>query len=384
MVVANSLSGTVRTLLLLVICVPLGFSLLRFKFQWRPVVLFAYLSCIIFINILRDTETGNYILLFVPLFIGFITSVTVRFDHLVHVFTNIMVFLAAFSLVLLLIRVLQPGVLGSLPYLGQVYETRARAHDGFFAVTILNSQYIRNYGLAWEPGAFAILLSSALYCKLTFYKKISVVHIAILTIALITTFSTMGYFVLAIIYIVSLKRGFKNKKATIIVLIGVVLLLVSFVLLPESVKDLVFSKISGLFTGSATETTQARLDAIEYPGKAFFSSPVLGVGYDRFSFINQVYCNNVATNTIANWFAIMGILFGLPSTYGYLSFATKCTRYSRGNIVTFLVLAFGFVLMVSTESLLRISFIYTVIFYGVQNNLFWKNAECIAHKHHDR
>ena len=294
-----------------------------------------------------------------------------------------MIFLAAFSLVLLMFRVLVPGVLQILPYMGRVYETSASAHDGFFGVVILNSQYIRNYGITWEPGAFAILLSSALYCKLNFYKKINVVSIAILTIALITTFSTMGYFVLAVIYLVSLKRGFRSKKATIIVASCVVVLLIVFILLPESVKELVFSKLSGLFTGSTTETTQARLDAIKYPGEAFLSSPLVGVGYDRFAYINEVYCNNVATNTIMNWFAIMGVLFGFPCAYGYLSFATKCTRYSRGNVIGFLILIFGFVLMVSTESLLRISFIYTIIFYGVQKHPLREKFEYRYHTHHE-
>lgn len=370
MVVTNTVSGTIRTIALLLVCVPLVPVLLKFKFNYKPIVLFIYLSCIIFLNVFRDMDYGNYILLFVPLFVGFLISITIDVKHLIHVFSNIIVFLAAFSLLVLAIRIIAPGVIDSLPFLGNVYDSPARMHDAFFSVCIMNSQFLRNYGLTWEPGAFAILLSAAIYCKLTFYKKLNLVNIAILTVALITTFSTMGYFVLAAVYFVSLKRSNNSKKATRIILSIIILLAIVIMVLPETVTDLVFSKLEGLFIGQNSETTQSRLDAIEFPGKAFLSSPFVGVGYEKFSFINKVYCNEVATNTIVNWFAIMGALFGVPCLWCYLGFAKKCSRYVGGGVIGFFILVCAFVLMVSTESLLRISFIYIIVFYGCQKSLF--------------
>lgn len=373
MVIANTVSGTIRTVLLLTICVPLLFSLRKLKFSMRPVILFLFLAAVILLNSLRDTNKGNYILLLVAVFVGLVTALAIDFKCLVHIFVNITTFLAVFSLITFAMRILVPGLLSGFPVLWDPFDTTAaQVRDIGFSVVLVRTNTLRNFGIAWEPGAFSILLCSALYCNFTFYKKLNVLRTVILTITIITTFSTMGYFVLIIIYLVSLKRSHKSTKSTIILLICSILLVALFASLPESVIELVFSKLSGIFSNSASETTQSRLDAIEYPFKAFLRSPFVGVGYDRFAIINKEQCNSVATNTILNWFASMGILLGGPCTYFYLHFASKCAQYSRGGVFKFILLAIAFVLMVSTESLLRISFIYTIIFLSCQKDLFYK------------
>lgn len=373
MVIANTVSGTIRTAGLLLLCVPLLFSLFKIKIPMQPVALLLYLTSVILLNMLRDVNKGNYILLFVAIFVGFVTAMTINFKHLVHVFVNIVVFLAGFSLLVFATRALLPEVLNNFPILWDPFDTTsAQIRDIGFSVVLVNTNTLRNFGFAWEPGAFAILLCAALYCNVTFYKKLNIVKTVILTITIITTFSTMGYIVLAIIYLVSIKRSYKHSKSTIIFLLFALMLLVFFMFLPTSVIEVVFSKLSGIFSNSAAETTQARLDAIEYPLKAFLGSPIIGVGYDRFAIINKEQCNNVATNTIVNWFASMGVLFGVPCTFFYLNFASKSARFSRGGLFKFLLLATVFVLMVSTQSLLRISFIYVIIFFGCQKNLFYE------------
>ncbi len=384
MVVSNTVSGTYRTIFLLAMCVPLLFSLRNFNFPLRPVVLFIYLSAIIGLNLFRDTDKDNHILLFVAIFLGLVTAISIEFKHLIHIFLNITTFLAVFSLVVFAVRVVAPGLLNDFPVMWDPFDvTFAQVRDVGFAVVLMNSETLRNFGIAWEPGAFSILLCAALYCNFTFYKKFDLVKTIILTITIITTFSTMGYFVMLAIYLVSLKRSHKSTKGTVGLIICAVLLVVLLVSLPSSLLDVVFSKLSGMFSNGVSETTQARIDAVIYPMKAFFSSPIMGVGYDRFARINKELCNSVATNTIANWLSCMGLLFGGPCIYCYLRFASKCARFSRGGIIKFILLAAAFVLMVSTESLLRISFIYTIIFYGCQKTLFEREEEYIPKRNID-
>ena len=369
MLSSGMVSGTVRMVLLLLVCVPLLPRFFRFKYQSRPLLLFIYLGIVIVANIFRDMDFKNNILLIVPIFVGFLVSVTIDIRHIIHIFSNVMVFLAAFSLVIFVIRAIAPNIIEMLPYVDSVFNSSLEMHDAFFAVSNLNSRFLRNFGFAWEPGAFAVLLSVAIYCNLTFYSKLNLRRIFILILALITTFSTMGYFVLAAIYLVSLKRFDNSKKATRAIVALTIFLVIILILLPSSATDLVFSKLDGLFEGESSSTTQARLNAIEFPGRAFLSSPLFGVGYENFSYINTALCNNVATNTIVNWFAIMGLLLGLPCLWNYVGFAKKCSLYVGNGFFGFIVLVFAFALMISTESLLRISLVYVIIFYGCQRDV---------------
>ena len=104
--------------------------------------------------------------------------------------------------------------------------------------------------------------------------------------------------------------------------------------------------------------------------EAFLSSPLFGVGYDKFSYINRTLCNGVATNTVINWFAVMGLFFGLPCIVGYLRTVLQVSNYAKLNLFAKILIIVASLLLISTESLLRISLVYTIIFYGFGNNNF--------------
>ena len=374
MVVTGTVSGSIRMLILLAITFPLLFMIKSIKSINRSsLYLITYLLVLILVNSVRDTSLENSILLFIPIFIGFVIASSIKFLDLVKVFNSIVVFLAAFSLATFLISLFFPNIIASLPSLGQVYNSRASMHNAIFSVCISNSETVRNYGITWEPGAFSILLCLSLFSLLSFEEKTSKIKLSIIIIALITTFSTMGYFVMAgILLAFSLKqRGTNNKiRNYAFLLLGSLVLLM--IVLPSSITDIVFEKLSGLFSDGedVAYTTQARLNAIIYPFKAFWSSPIIGVGYDNFSVINKKLCDGVATNTILNWFAAMGLLLGVPCTFCYMNFISKNAKHLKTSILGIIILFFVAILLISTESLLRISLIYIMIFYGCQKNLF--------------
>ena len=139
--------------------------------------------------------------------------------------------------------------------------------------------------------------------------------------------------------------------------------------------ETVFGKLSGFSLDEENvQTTQDRINAIIYPGLAFLSNPLIGVGYDVFKFINESLCHSVATNTIVNWFAIGGITLGIPCTYFYLKAILKASAYLDLNIILKVALVVTFMFLVSTESLLRISLIYVIIFYGCLSRPLIKHA----------
>ncbi len=372
MVVTEALHGSIRMLIILASVLPLIFMLRSIKRS--SVIVILYLFAFVLLSSIRDASLNNSILLLIPIFVGFVIANSIEFADLAKVYTNVIVFLAAYSIVTFVLSLLFPSLIQKLPLLGHRYEFQATMHNAFFSVCISNSEVIRNYGIAWEPGAFALLLCVSLYCLLAFERKINKAKLLIIIVALITTFSTMGYFVMLGIllsFMFSRKGGnVQAKKIVVIFLLTFVILLLA---LPSSATEIVFGKLSGLFSegNDVSYTTQARLNAITYPFEAFCSSPIVGVGYDRFSYINQTLCNGVATNTILNWFAIGGSLLGIPCAYLYIKFILKISSQQKMSILSKFIIVCSAIMMVSTESLLRISLMYVFVFYGCGNQL-WK------------
>ena len=368
MVVTGAVSGSIRMMILLAITFPLLFmikSISRLSLN-----LIIYLLVLILVNSVRDTSLENSILLIIPIFIGFVIASSIKFLDLVKVFNSIVVFLAAFSLATFFISLFFPNIIASLPSLGQVYNSRASMHNAIFSVCISNSETVRNYGITWEPGAFSILLSLSLFSLLAFEEKPSKLKLSIIIVALITTFSTMGYFVMAgILLSFSLKQSGTNNKIKNYAFLILGSFIILMMVLPSSITDIVFKKLSGLFSEGEdiAYTTLARLNAIIYPFEAFWSSPIIGVGYDKFSIINKELCDGVATNTILNWFASMGLLLGIPCTCAYIKFAVMNAKTAKINFLGKILIVISAVLLVSTESLLRISLIYVFIFYATKH-----------------
>jgi len=370
MVVTGMFSGTARTLILLFATAPLIFFLKRF--DPKRTVLFVYITTLIAFNSLRGDAFSDCILLFIPIYIGYLIAGTVKIDELAKAFNNVVFCLALFSLAMYAVALLAPGLIFRLPFLGYRGEGMLRIYDALFSVVTSGSELPRNYGITWEPGAFAVLLSVALCSMLVFEKKRKPIRIIVFIIALITTFSTMGYFTLAgILLAFVFQKGRLNAKSRwkFFLLLAVIVAVV--LCLPKDIYELVFSKLEGLFSDDSVdiaETTQARIDAIKYPFAAFMESPIFGIGYEDFAFLNATLCHGVATNTILNWFAAMGLLMGIPCTYYYFKLIFVCGKKMRLYLPGILILIVSLVFPISTESLLRISLIYILIFYGAGNS----------------
>lgn len=358
-VVANYISGMIRSLILIGVVVPLFFF--KSRQSKSSVFLIVYTLLIIMINSLKDGALGDYSLFLLPVIVGYLIATRLPFELCVKSFCDIVYYLTLYSLVLYFLCVLIPSFAGLLPFIGDFHDTMATMHDGFFAVVINGSRFPRNFGIAWEPGAFSILLCIAVFCSIYFFKIIDKKRILVYSVGIVTTFSTTGYVVLAILYIsLSGMRRINTKGVVLLALvISIVTLQIPFM------QELTFGKLDGILSSpdDVNETTEARINAIIYPAMAFFSQPITGVGYEKFKAINTIFCNGVATNTIINWFAIFGVLLGIPFTVYYV-YAIRKILNTNVSMLYMLSIIIGSILMVSTESLLRISLIYVIIFLG--------------------
>ena len=363
-VVANYLSGTLRSIILLAAIIPL-FFLYETRQTNLSLALLFYSFLIILLNLGRDYAAGDYLLLFLPVLLGYFIATRIPTMLCIRSFCNIVYFLAIYSLLFYIICAVFPFFCNLLPVIGYFQDSILTMHNALFTVVINGMQFPRNFGITWEPGAFAILLCIAIFCTIFCYDKIDKKRILIYSVAIITTFSTMGYIVLAILFVSFL--GMRKKGNAGLILLSFIIVVAALQI--PFMKELTFGKLEGLVSSpnNVVETTEARLNAIIYPGMAFIENPFFGVGYSEFEFINEFLCNNVATNTIINWLAIFGVLLGFPFIFFYM-FTIYRIQKQKIHWLFIMLILIGAVFLVSTESLLRISLIYVIIFIGTLNS----------------
>ena len=331
-------------------------------------ILFLLIMAMTLFSCLRDGDLSNNLLLLAAVLAGYLVSVFFSPEEFARVLGNVVQLLAAVSLPVFTLSVLAPNLIDRLPLLASSYmdQAGAQVHNAFFAVGITHSMASRNCGITWEPGAFSILICVALYLAFLFPRKGNTSRIILLVITELTTLSTMGIAVMCAILLLMHSGDKSVKKSVVVAVIVMALLAASAFGLMDYILNALFSKLEGLVSGSQalSVTTQDRLNAVIYPLSAFADAPVFGVGYTDFLEININQCNGVATNTFANWFALMGCIYGMPCALFYFRAVYKGLKRLHANwIVAFTVIGAS-ILMLSTEDLIRISLVYVIVFYG--------------------
>ena len=222
------------------------------------------------------------------------------------------------------------------------------------------SEQTRNFGIFWEPGAYSIYLNVALYFEL-FENKFNPKRIILLVATILSTLSTLGIVCMAILFCAFLTTDNKvsSKRVKTLVLIAGAFGLVFLVIYGGDFIYHVFNKLS--FSGNTVnDSTAVRINAIIYPFNTFLSEPYFGVGYDQYLFIQERFCDNMATCTFINWLCLFGVVGGIIPIVGCLRFFTINNHKFITNCALFVFTMFLF----STENFIIITFIYMLIFYG--------------------
>lgn len=366
--VAWKIPGMITIIAMFCLISPLLFKAGKAEFDKGSLILFLLMAALVLLSCLRDGDWSNNLLLLTVITVGFVIAAFFSPSEFGRVFGNVVLFLAVISLPIFVLAVLAPGVIDRLPLLASSYMNQAgtQVHNAIFAVGVTHSLSSRNLGIAWEPGAFSILLCVALYLALLFPRKRNTLRVIILIITELTTLSTMGIAVMCAILLVMFSGNRSARRSVVASIIAMALLVISALGLADSIFNTLFSKLDGLFSTSQTlaVTTQDRLNAVVYPLRAFTEAPVFGVGYERFIDINVNQCGGVATNTFANWLALMGGLYGIPCVLFYLRAVYKGLKKIGTNWLVTVVAIGASALMLSTEDLIRISLAYVFVFYG--------------------
>lgn len=162
----------------------------------------------------------NMLNLYFPLcfLLGFLISQKYGIVEYLDYIEKLVFITAVFSLVGVFVYTFVPSLVQRLPVY-HYYNTRHRTAFLFNVLTTSVGVVKRNAGIAWEPGAYQVLLNLGLYAYTRDGGRTSIIRVIIYSLAIIFTKSTAGL----LIFMLILFRVFRSDKwARLLIVVSVV------------------------------------------------------------------------------------------------------------------------------------------------------------------
>jgi hypothetical protein len=306
------------------------------------------ISFIIDLKYLFAYDNFNAIIIGIPIYmiLGFCISCYWNEIKLPINLENIIYYLSLISLFGYILMISFPFLNSYLiPY--TYYNTEHKTALIFNVLQDNQSIIPRNTGIAWEPGAFQFLISIGLF--LTIFnneKKIKNFRIIILSLTILSTFSTTGLINLIFFYIYSIFSKIKNSNNNIIYIIFSILIL--FIILSQ------FSThISTKLIGS--ESFDVRFEPFLNTLRNSFKYP-FGIGNIGFDKINE----SIDIGAYDSFGMIL-------NRYGYILLLTTIFYYIK-LFTNKSLLGFFFLTMFFSQSLWYTPFVFVFLFYFININ----------------
>ena len=169
----------------------------------------------------------------------------------------------------------------------------------------------RNQGMFWEPGVLQVFLNILVYLSLYIYKEKYIFILATLTV--LSTFSTIGIFILTVLILNFYLRKQKSsflKKMSIVLTILIPIIIILYINIMEK------------FYGSGIHSSGLRYLDFVFGLEVISKHPLLGIGFDPLKY--KVLVNNSILNFTdlsssivldrgnTNSFISIAIFFGIP------------------------------------------------------------------------
>lgn len=227
----------------------------------------------------------------------------------------------------------------------------------------------RMYSIFREPGVYTCFLSLALIIDLFISKNKSIKKTLVISCAMLLTFSTAAFFLLALTLAIYFGNDFfenrdekgKNRGLFFLLLIFVILLFV--IIGKERIWELVFKKLY-----VENDSFDARLGSIEGNLRMFFSNPISGKGWgyveDNFAAYTAqgVYKGKHNTNTFLKYLALYGIGPFIIIVTGMINFFGVTLKKKKLVLLCILI----WVLTLCNEDLNTNIIFYVIPFYGIK------------------
>ena len=223
----------------------------------------------------------------------------------------------------------------------------------------------RNAGMFWEPGILQAYLNILFFLEVSFFNKNRVLLFFII-IAIISTYSTTGLFLLIIQVIYFTQKNYKKTLAPVLFAILVVPLYFLFNL---NMSDKIGGESDGSFQKRLIDLTQPFFIALEHPLTG------VGLDLDRFQEVREeFYINtninkilgvvgiqqNVETTSKGSTNSVMYLLAGMgfPTAILFIYMLIKQQVINRDRLIWFIII---FVSVMSEPLLLRPFFFLFIV-----------------------
>lgn len=289
-------------------------------------------------------------------------------------FSLIIYILAILSWVTYLISIFGMPVQSFFPII--VNKAGTRFYNLFIGVIPLNENWVnvyRNYGIFREPGVYQIFLNLALMFLLNrkqdgyfANKKKYFMAVIVLTLTVISTLSTAGFFILALNFLIFILNNNKANNLSnfskffisIIILIVIVFVVVG----NDYINEMIFSKLY-----SNNNSLLARVSSFRKNFIVFLRHPIFGAGLDgvkeEFANVSLEYYNNLElnnTNTILKELAVHGLFFIVLWLIGFYRFF----KNSFGDKLVFNLCFLSMFISLSNEDLTLNIILAIMVLFG--------------------
>ena len=359
------LAGTIAMIALLLIWGKAIYS----QDNARLSALFIVLGIIVTVQLLISILLGHIyygsLKLLLMLFFLYLVVLNVKFERFIEYFVRIICIIALISICLYWFNdiIISSGL---FPIINTDSVTK---YTNLYIYCINSSIVHRNCGVFWEPGAFQIYLNLALLFELYGSHKKKKYRIPVLSIALLTTISTMGYFVFGLIMISYVSQRENKGKLTVLLALGVTALIAGSYLLP--IIDSSFSYKFGLGGGGLSTNVTSRINPFLLDLHVIKDNPFGIMGVDYYAEVLRIYeerymlpfISSSCTHTMIA--VVYGLLPGVYFIYSFWRFSKKFVSTVLSSILIFIAC----ISMFATEAFLMHGLYYLLIFYAQKGEL---------------
>lgn len=324
----------------------------------------------LFLNaVFSPGETNmNNVFFHTALIIGALFAVQwTSFERIAHLFEKLMYLLAIYSLVWFAVATLGTPIIRKLPIIENSAGTQfySALFANFTYYSMVDSFYLRNFGMFREPGVYQMFLNFALMVYLfknRIWERGNILHVIIYIVAIATTTSTTGLVALAVLVCAFLiERNAERKKLKKWILAAGMAVTV-FVFSGYSEK-LLFA-ITKIFDPTY-DSTISRLGSISVNLRIFLNYPLFGIGQaeigSRFAELLNTHLSAVHnTNTVLFMYACYGIVIGSLFIVGYCRLMRK---FSKDPMTVFLLCVL-IIIILSGANITNSHYAYIAMLYG--------------------
>ncbi|NLL44565.1 MAG: hypothetical protein GX247_02725 [Mollicutes bacterium] len=301
--------------------------------------------------------------------IGFLVNQIIDSNAFVEATIRCLYFLSLYSLILYLLK---PTVFSYRDFFPHFYNESGLPlfHLGA-TVLVDNPNYYRLFGIFRESGVFQIFINIALIFELFVREKdIRINYLIIFIITNILTFSTPGYFAMALILILYLVvnrkdtlKAHRNKIKKIIVIL--LLILTIAILLNQNISEYFMNTLNKFF-GRAS-SYEGRKTSILVELKLWMSKPIFGLGITEGFKLSKDIGSEILKSQMFNTSTFTGLLvtLGVFFVFVFVSLMINVFKKIKINFLSKVIIIFILIFNFSSQLMMYNAFIYSFLFWGL-------------------